>query len=206
MHYGNNIVAHNPLANDLDHIFLHTEEYWEELRNQRIFITGGTGFFGCWLLESFLWAHENLGLNASVLVLTRNIENFKKKAPRIAGHPAVQLYLGDVRNFTFPAGTYSHVIHISNEAADYINEKNHSLMTEAIVQAAKHTLEFSRYCGARKFLYSSSGLFMELNLQKWKIFPKNIKAAMVVMILAPHMEKESMAQRNFAWSMRPNME
>ena len=157
MHYGSNVVTHNPLANDLDHIFLHTEEYWEELRNQHIFMTGGTGFFGCWLLESFLRANEQLRLNASVSVLSRNVDNFKKKAPHIAGHPAVQLYFGDVRNFTFPAGTYSYVIHVYNEAADYINVKNFSLVTDAIIQAAKHTLEFSRYCEARKFLFTSSG-------------------------------------------------
>jgi CDP-6-deoxy-D-xylo-4-hexulose-3-dehydrase len=50
----------NPLAADLNHVLAHTEGLWEELRGNRIFITGATGFFGCWLLESFAWANDQL--------------------------------------------------------------------------------------------------------------------------------------------------
>ena len=41
----------NRLAHDLDNILGRTEPLWQELRGQRILITGATGFVGCWLLE-----------------------------------------------------------------------------------------------------------------------------------------------------------
>jgi nucleoside-diphosphate-sugar epimerase len=145
------------LREDLDHILLHTEKIWGEFRNQKIFITGGTGFFGCWLLESFAWANDKLGLNASALILSRNPKGFQEKAPHLAAHPAIHFHAGDVRDFDFPDGHFSHVIHASNEAINYVNEENCRRMTEGMTQAAKHVLDFTRFCGARTVLFTSSG-------------------------------------------------
>ena len=147
----------NPLANDLDHILAHTAGLWEELRGQHIFITGGTGFFGCWLLESLAWANDKLGLNVSALVLTRDPKGFRSKAPHLATHPAIQFHQGDVRSFDFPAGHFSYIIHAATEANAKLNAEDPLLMLDTIVEGTRHTLEFARRCGAKKFLLTSSG-------------------------------------------------
>ena len=147
----------NPLAADLDHILAHTEGLWEELRGQRLFITGGTGFFGCWLLESFAWANDKLGLEAKAVVLTRNAEAFRNKVPHLASHPAIQFHIGDVQDFDFPAGSFSHVIHAATEANAKLSVENPLLVFETIVAGTRRTLEFARHGGARKFLLTSSG-------------------------------------------------
>ncbi|WP_342663716.1 NAD-dependent epimerase/dehydratase family protein [Desulfatirhabdium butyrativorans] len=112
----------------LEHTFHHTQSLWEELRGQRVFITGGTGFFGCWLLERFLWSKDKLKLNAEVHLLARNPSVLQKKAPHIADHPLVHLQTGDVRNFEFPKGEFSHIIHAATEAGASLNNENPFLM------------------------------------------------------------------------------
>ena len=149
--------VNNPLTNDLKHILTHTESLWAELRNQRIFITGGTGFFGCWLLESFAWANEKLDLNASALVLTRSTDMFRKKAPHLVSHPAIQFHEGDVRCFEFPEDSFSHIIHAATSASSQLNVQDPLLMFDTIVQGTRHVLDFARHCGAKKFLFTSSG-------------------------------------------------
>jgi dTDP-glucose 4,6-dehydratase len=143
--------------NDLNHILDHTRPFWDELRGERIFITGGTGFFGCWLLESFAWANDKLGLNATAVVLTRNLDAFREKVPHLAAHHAIQFHNGDVCSFEFPSGSFSHVIHAATESSTKLNEENPLLMFDTIVEGTRRTLEFVRACGAKKFLLTSSG-------------------------------------------------
>jgi nucleoside-diphosphate-sugar epimerase len=147
----------NPLSADLDLVLQRTRPIWEELRGRRLFVTGGTGFFGCWLLESFAWANERLGLGAEMLVLTRNLETFRKKAPHLAHRADIQFQIGDVRDFAFPAGPFSHVIHAATESATNLGAENPGLMLETITAGTRHALDFAAYCGAKKFLLTSSG-------------------------------------------------
>lgn len=153
----NNLPA-NPLAGDLDHILIHTEGLWDELRGKRLFITGGTGFFGCWLLESFAWANDKLGLNASAVVLTRNFDAFQKAAPHLAANQAIKFHIGDVRDFNYPEGEFSHIIHAASASAvgKFMNE-DPILRFDTIVDGTRHTLDFAVKCHAKKFLYTSSG-------------------------------------------------
>ena len=147
----------NPLASDLDHILTHTPEVWPDLRGARIFFTGGTGFFGCWLLESFAWANDRLQLGAKAVVLTRDAAAFRQKAPHLAVHPAIQLHAGDVRTFDFLPGRFTHVIHAATESSTGLNEKDPLAMFDSIVAGTRHTLDFAVVTGARKFLLTSSG-------------------------------------------------
>jgi len=150
-----NLVAR--CADDLDDIVALTAPLWEELRGNRLFITGGTGFFGRWLLDSFLWANERFHLRSHAVVLTRNPQRVWEQAAHLANDAAITLHRGDVRDFEFPAGSFSHVIHAATEASAALNSAAPSTMLDTNVRGTRRCLEFAAACGARKFLLTSSG-------------------------------------------------
>ncbi|MBF0560149.1 MAG: NAD-dependent epimerase/dehydratase family protein [Nitrospirae bacterium] len=152
------MLARDLIAEDLDHVLVHTRDLWEEIRGKRLFITGGTGFFGTWLLESFAWANEKLDLDASALVLTRDREAFAKQAPHLAASPFIKFHPGDIRDFTFPEGEFSHIIHAAaTSAVATFNKEDPLAKFDTVVNGTRHALDFGVRCRAGKFLLTSSG-------------------------------------------------
>jgi dTDP-glucose 4,6-dehydratase len=142
---------------DLELIQARTASLWDEVRGQRLFLTGGTGFFGCWLVESFCHANRLLGLGAEITILTRNPNAFTEKCPHLATDPAVVLHAGDVRSTTFPAGEFAYVIHAATEARARQAAEAPLEMLSTMVAGTERTLEFASTHGTRKLLFTSSG-------------------------------------------------
>ena len=142
-----------PLA-DLEHVLEHTRGLWEELRGQSLFITGGTGFFGHWLLESFTHANDVLGLSARATVLSRNPAAFARKSPHLAARPDLHWLTGDVRDFAFPPGAFPYVIHAGTTSGAPVEPLE---MFDTIVQGTRRVLDFAVTHGTRKLLFISSG-------------------------------------------------
>jgi dTDP-glucose 4,6-dehydratase len=157
-YFGGLAVPANRVAQqDLELILAETATMWQEMRGQRLFLTGGTGFFGCWLVESFCHINRLLGLDARITILTRNPEAFAQKYPHLAFDPAVTLHAGDVRSFVFPDGEYRYVIHAATETwARKVAEPPQDLLS-TMIGGTERTLEFAATHGKLKFLLTSSG-------------------------------------------------
>src|SRR5436305_725893 len=103
------------LSADLDYILNETRELWSFLRRTRLFLTGGTGFVGTWLVESFVHANRQLGLNAQLFLLSRNPEAFRTKSPQAAADPAIVFVPGSLSDCEIPTGTFPYVIHAATD-------------------------------------------------------------------------------------------
>ncbi|CAM2141510.1 NAD-dependent epimerase/dehydratase family protein [Pararobbsia alpina] len=139
---------------------------WDALRGARIFVTGGTGFIGRWLLESLRYANERLGLGARATVLTRDPEAFANKAPHLAAHVGFDYVAGDVSTFGFGEGRYDFLIHAATDASAALNEHNPRQMFDTVVNGTRRALDFAEHHKARMLFLSSGAVYGQ---QPWEM-------------------------------------
>lgn len=142
---------------DLSYVSAQLERLWPALAGQRIFITGGTGFFGIWLIESFLWSNQKLGLNGEIAVLTRDPDRFLRKFPHLRLHKELSLIKGDVKSVDFPDANFSYFIHAANLTPHEQDTKDRARTLTESTTATERILEIASKCKAKSFLFTSSG-------------------------------------------------
>ena len=142
---------------DLDHVLEHARSAFLELRDARILVTGGTGFFGRWLVESLLHADDRLGLGVSVALLSRQPRSFSQRAPHIASSRSVSLLEGDVRSFAPPHGEFTHLVHGATDSTGRLNVEQPLEMLDIIVEGTRHALAVAARASVGRVLLVSSG-------------------------------------------------
>ncbi|MDE2489553.1 MAG: NAD(P)-dependent oxidoreductase [Elusimicrobia bacterium] len=142
---------------DLNDAAARARDVLQELRGARLFVTGGTGFFGRWLIETFLRADALLGLGVRAVVLTRDPAAFRARRPDLAAAPRLSFAAGDVRDFVFPSGDFTHVVHAATSASAALERERPDEMRDVIVRGTARVLDFARARGVRRLLLASSG-------------------------------------------------
>jgi dTDP-glucose 4,6-dehydratase len=146
-----------PIATrDLEHILSHTRELWEGARGKRIFLTGATGFFGAWLLESLAYCDRVLRLGMSATVLSRRPDAVALRLPHLTSKTTIRFIAGDIRNFDFPSEDFDFVIHAAVSTSGFEAAEPLSLLT-TLVNGTQRVLEFAKSRNTRAFLFVSSG-------------------------------------------------
>jgi dTDP-glucose 4,6-dehydratase len=145
------------IAQDLDFIVGATDSVWASLRGAKFFITGGTGFIGCWLLESLRHANQHLQLGIQATILTRDPEAFRTKAPHLFNDAGFNFMAGDVCQFKTPPGEFTHLIHAATDASAYLNEHDPRRMFDTVLSGTRRALDFAVEKGVDRVLFLSSG-------------------------------------------------
>lgn len=143
---------------DLNEILEHSKSDLLSLKGARIFVTGGTGFFGKWIVETLMHAREHLlGGDLELTVLTRSQSNGHRVFQGAFDLSQVRWHEGDLSSFAFPEGNFTHVIHAATPARASINDNEPLKMLEITISGTQRVLEFAKQAGVFRFLLTSSG-------------------------------------------------
>jgi len=139
------------LDRDLEAVNAALAPRWPRLTGARIFMTGGTGLIGRWMLEAL----ARSGCDAEVTVLSRDPAGFARKAPHLAAR--FRLVAGDVMGFETSDGSFTHVIHAATDASAALNAGDPRRMFDTIALGTRNALAFALARGAQRMLFLSSG-------------------------------------------------
>lgn len=166
------------LKQDLDHVLSRAEPIWRELSGTRLFVTGGTGFFGKWLLESIAYANDILNSGIRATVLARNPQRFlKEEMPHLKSRTEFSWIAADITRFDFPSEHYDYIFHLATFTSAYVEKIEPMEMFTAKFLATRRILDFARHCNARKVLVTSSGAVYGPQPEALKSIPEHYNGA-----------------------------
>lgn len=125
---------------------------WQALARRAIFITGGTGFVGKWLLATLLDADEALGLDCRITVLSRDPTGFLSDWPSIGDR--VEWVKGDVRSFPVGTNRFDVIVHAATDVVAHTSPED---VFSTCHDGTRRVLDLAHLCGARQLLLVSSG-------------------------------------------------
>jgi UDP-glucuronate decarboxylase len=145
-----------PVA-DLAEVARRAEADLCELRGRNIFITGGTGFFGKWLLGTLLHANDELKLELHLTVLSRDPARFMANHPAFGAHPALRFRAGHVAEFEPTGERYDFILHAAADTTAITTVSQEEERSRATIEGTRRMLALARESGAQRLLYVSSG-------------------------------------------------
>jgi nucleoside-diphosphate-sugar epimerase len=147
-------LQHLPPISDITGIIQDAAHDLRTLRDEKILVTGGTGFVGTWLVATLVEANSLLDLGLSVMVMSRDPETFAQRSPTIAR--SVELISGDVLEFP-PTPAFTTLVHAATPAVATLNDTDPDMMYAVIVDGMRNALRACRSASRPRLLFTSSG-------------------------------------------------
>lgn len=149
------LLQNDIIREAIEELKLRCGPLWGELGSAHILLTGGTGYFGSWIITSFI-ACRQLGFPIRLTVLSRNPDLFLKQNPSLESIDGLQFRKDDIRTATIPFDV-THVLHFATTPAQSADPVSLVEMRSAIIDGTRRILEEAIRVRARRFFLASSG-------------------------------------------------
>jgi nucleoside-diphosphate-sugar epimerase len=133
-----------------------------DLSGAKIFISGGTGFLGSWVVDLLNHLSSCHGVDLSATVLTRRLPALRVTRPDWFLSRSISFLEGDIRTVGFPSGSYKYVLHGAAETSVDASRRPIDLL-DSIVLGGRRVLDFATSASVRRVLFLSSGAVVSPN-------------------------------------------
>jgi dTDP-glucose 4,6-dehydratase len=126
------------------------------LAGASLLITGGTGWFGVWLLDSICIADDMLELGVKITAVSRDPAAFLRRFPGFSGDSRITWIKSDVRRLDARGRGFSHIIHAAADTAAPSSPDSHLQLFETILDGTRQAIAAAGP-GCKSVLLLSSG-------------------------------------------------
>jgi dTDP-glucose 4,6-dehydratase len=145
------------VAQDVERIGQLVGNSFTRFCGKRVFITGGTGFLGTWLLETLAWLNTQYERTCQIDILTRNPLIFLGKVPHLAGRTDIRFVTGDVKTLGYQDRAYDFIIHAAAPAEPGASRSRPFEVADTIVEGTRRVLALAAQQKPEGLLFVSSG-------------------------------------------------
>lgn len=131
---------------------------FEQFRGANILVTGGTGFFGIWILLALIEIRNRLGGNLNLFVVSRQPNQFLHRYGYLPFENQIKFLEADITTVKFSELRISHLVHMATtSAAETFAGENQINKLDMLYRGTKNILE---QCGPtlKNVLFTSSGV------------------------------------------------
>jgi dTDP-glucose 4,6-dehydratase len=126
------------------------------LKNSEILVTGGTGFFGKWIVEIVTYLNDELSFNIKLYLVARNNSSYVNAI--IENRNDIFFIKNDVRNLREIPSNIEYIIHAAANPDNSIHMSNPIEVMDTISQGTKQVLDIALGLdNIKKILNISSG-------------------------------------------------
>lgn len=154
------------ISEDIDELLIHSNLDFHQFKDKTVLITGGTGFFGIWILVALIKIKKHLKGSLKIIVLSRDPDAFISLHPHYKFSSYIDFISDDVRLVKLDTLKVNYLVHMATTRAEETFRGEDQLnKIEMLYEGTRNVLE---QCGpyVEKVLFTSSGVAYGKNLNQ----------------------------------------
>jgi len=147
------------ISDDLGFICSNCLPDLKSISNKSILITGGSGFFGKWFIESIAFANINFSLNISLTLITRDKSIFLLNNPKFIYFNFLTIVEGNILKKQNIKGDFDYLLHMATTTAhETFNGELDESKVKTLEVGTENIIDFAIKNKIPKLLFTSSGV------------------------------------------------